>query len=357
MPAPPVSLPIEEILSRPEPSGASSGLRIGTSRQGRAVFGHVLGRGPVHLSLIAGCHADEPVGPAMLVKLVEYLAAQPANAAALRELTWYIVPHANPDGAARNASWTGTTRAAVDHLGEADRIYHLAHCLRDQVREPPGDDMEFGFPRGSDDHDARPENRAVADFLTAGAPLTLHGSFHGMSFASGPWFLIEPAWIDRTVRLREALRRRVRSMGYRPLDVDRRGDKGFRRIDEGFSTRPDSIAMAAHFREQGDAETAAKFRPSSMEFVRRLGGDPLTLVSEMPLFLLPSEPRPGGPPEQPGSAGRRTLQRWLEQLAGGGDPDRLVAAAEAGGVRGMPIRDQMRLQLAFLNEALAAVSL
>ena len=57
------------------------------------------------------------------------------------------------------------------------------------------------------------------------------------------------------------------------------------RLAPGFSTRPDSRAMAAHFRAQGDEATAALFRPSSMEAIRALGGDALTLVSEMPLFV------------------------------------------------------------------------
>ena len=89
--------------------------------------------------------------------------------------------------------------------------------------------------------------------------------------------------------MRERLRRRVRELGYRLHDVDRGGEKGFHRIDEGFTTRPDSRAMAAHFEALGDPATAALFRPSSMEYVRSLGGDPLTLVSEMPLFLVPPE--------------------------------------------------------------------
>ena len=175
-----------------------------------------------------------------------------------------------------------------------------------------------------------------------------------MGFAPGPWFLVEPAWIDRTVPLRDALRARVRRMGYRLLDADRHGEKGFRRIDEGFSTRPDSAAMAAHFQERGDPDTAAKFRPSSMEFIRGLGGDPFTLVSEMPLFLLPAEPGPEKPRDD-GSESRRGILDWLERLTAGKDPGQLLAEAEAAGFRGMPIRDQMRLQLAFLNEALAVV--
>ncbi|MCB1036733.1 MAG: peptidase, partial [Acidobacteria bacterium] len=81
--------------------------------------------------------------------------------------------------------------------------------------------------------------------------------------------------------LRNKLTRTVSQMGFGLHDVDRKGEKGFHRIGPGFCTRPDSRAMAAFFIARGDAETAALFRPSSMELVRSLGGDPLTLVSEM----------------------------------------------------------------------------
>src|SRR5262245_38922115 len=220
-------LPIEEILSSdlPVPSGRS----IGRSREGREIAGYVFGRGDLHVSLIGGCHADEPVGPAMLRRLAAFLAARPAGDPLLAELTWYVVPHVNPDGEARNAAWSDVTLPALDHQGRPDRVFDLFQYLRHVIRELPGDDMEFGFPRGPDDSGARPETQAVAAFLAAGAPFHLHASFHGMGFASGPWFLIEPAWIDRTEPLRNALRATVRSMGYQPFDVDRGGEKGFRR--------------------------------------------------------------------------------------------------------------------------------
>ncbi len=343
--SPQPDLPIEEILAPdlpPPPDRA-----IGLSREGRAILAHVFGRGDLHVSLIGGCHADEPVGPAMLRRLAAFLGALPVNAPLLSAVTWYVVPHVNPDGEARNAAWSETTLPAVDHLGQQDRAYDVVLYLRHAVRERPGDDIEFGFPRDPDDTGARPENRAVAAFLAGGAPFHLHASFHGMGFASGPWFLIEPAWIDRTAALRDALRRRVRTMGYRPFDVDRGGEKGFRRIDEGFTTRPDSRSMIAFFETRGDFETAAKFRPSSMEHVRSLGGDPLTMVSEMPLFLRPLEEGETGRPDDP------RFRAFLDRTAAK-PSEEARAEAEREGVRGMPIRDQMRLQLAFLNAALAA---
>jgi hypothetical protein len=169
-----------------------------------------------------------------------------------------------------------------------------------------------------------------------------------MGFATGPWFLIEEAWIDRTAGLRDEMRRKVREMGYQLFDVDRGGEKGFHRIDEGFTTRPDSRSMVRWFEERNDPEMAAKFRPSSMEYVRSLGGDPFTMVSEMPLFLRPLEAGETGRPDDP------RFRAFLDRIAGKA-PEAVQAEMEASGVRGMPIRDQMRLQLAFLDAALVAV--
>lgn len=350
-------LPIESILAADNPFPPGTGETIGVSREDRAIEGHTFGSGPRTVSLIGGCHADEPVGPAMLRRLVRFLSNQDEDHPLLEGYSWRVVPHVNPDGEQRNAGWSEHALETVDHLGKIDASYDPVLYVQNVVRELPGDDIEFGFPRSPDDREARPENRAVARFLSAAAPIDLHASFHGMGFAPGPWFLIEPNWIDRTPSMRQALRRQVRHMGYPLFDVDRHGDKGFRRIDEGFSTRPDSQAMVAHFLALGDEETAAKFRPSSMELVRGLGGDPLTLVSEMPLFLLPEAPTsPTGPGFKAGTPAKRTLHDQLRQLVLDLPADEARDEMIQLGVRPMPIRDQMRLQLAFLNQALGCIA-
>jgi len=341
-----MKFPIEEVLAGPP--FPPPGRVLGRSRKGQEVEGYRFGRGGLHVSLIGGCHADEPVGPAMLRRLVSFLAARPVDDPLLATATWSVVPHVNPDGEERNAPWTAATVPAVDPRGGDDRVYDLSLYMNHVRRELPGDDMEFGFPRGPEDSEARPENRAVAAFLAEGAPFHLHASFHGMGFATGPWFLIEEAWIDRTAALRDSMRNQVRAMGYQPFDVDRGGEKGFRRIDEGFTTRPDSRSMVRWFEERDNPQMAAKFRPSSMEYVRSLGGDPFTMVSEMPLFLRPLEEGETGRPDDP------RFRAFLDRIAGK-SPEEVRTEMEKSGVRGMPIRDQMRLQLAFLNAALAAV--
>jgi hypothetical protein len=341
---------LEEILAAAP--GAAGGEEIGLSREGRSIRAWRFGSGPTAASLIAGCHADEPVGPELLRRLSAYLGNLPGEHPLLSGFSWSVVPHVNPDGERRNAIWSRSTTPVTDHRGSADRGFGLAAYLEGAVRELPGDDVEFGFPRGGDDIGARPENRAVAEFLAAGAPYRLHASLHGMGFAPGVWFLLEESWAGRTEPLRRALGHHARRMGYPLLDIDRRGEKGFRKIAEGFSTRPDSRAMAAWFQRRGEPETAALFRPSSMELARSLGGDPLTVVSEMPLFLLEPEGT-GGPPFRPGTEGGRELRRWLDRLVAeeGEDAERLASR----GVRPMPLGDQMRLQLALIDAGLSSV--
>ncbi len=339
---------------------------IGRSREGRPIEALRVGGGRLRVSLLGGCHADEPVGPRFLRRLAGYLAS--ADGASLRRAaTWHVVPHVNPDGAARNAPWQRTNASRYD----------FASYLRHRVRELPGDDVEFGFPRSTGDVGARPENRAAAAWWRTAGPFDLHASFHGMSVAAGPYFLLEPSWWDRFAGAGRRLAGLVRRMGYVLHDVDRRGEKGFHRLAPGFCCRPDSEAMRRHFSARGEFGTADRFRPSSMEAIRALGGDTLTLVTEMPLFLLPGVGETLGPPDP-------ALERWKERIAewdariaaadagrreatgaegpgrkgrGGGQPcaaTRSVSreAAEAG-LAPMPVADQMRLQWAFVRAGLA----
>ncbi len=343
------------------PPESVPGTVLGSSREGRPVVGHRFGAGETRISLIAGCHADEPVGPALLRRLVTYLASRPADHPAIAGTEWWIVSHANPDGEARNRSWSHPLGDSVDPVA----------YLRGVVREAPGDDVEYGFPRSRSDAGARPENRAVADWWsTTGGPFAVHASLHGMSVAEGPWFLVDGSWKGRVDDLMARCAGETTALGYRLHDVDRRGEKGFERLGPGFSTRPDSRPMARFFRERGEETTAALFRPTSMEAIRDLGGDPLTLVSEMPLFLLPPRAAPGPSTSEDLVAWKHRLDGWRRDLgrsggAPGGPAGDLTATAASdtaveadseeierivrrqiaeAGIIPMPVADQMRLQ-------------
>jgi len=118
-------LDIEAILAGDPARRPVEGQVIGHSRQGRSIRAFDLGSGPIRISLIGGCHADEPVGPAMLEKLATHLGTLAPTHPLLVEMRWQIVPHVNLDGAAVNALWSDLTLPSTDHLGAGDEAYDL----------------------------------------------------------------------------------------------------------------------------------------------------------------------------------------------------------------------------------------
>jgi len=247
---------------------------IGFSEEGRPIDAYRLGEGRLRISLVAGAHSDEPQGPETLRSLVASLLEETGRAEAiLRAFTFFIVPHMNPDGEARNRIWM---EAWPDV-----RAY-----LRHAWREPPGRDVEFNYP------DGRVENRSVANWLTRHGPFSLHMSLHGMGFSDGAMLLVERTWTYRTGRLQDEFTRAAAGAGFRMHDHNRKGEKGFFYVAPGYTTTPEGAAMRAYFQSLNDPETAELFRDTSMEFVRSLGGDPLCVVTELPLFVVegPSEP-------------------------------------------------------------------
>jgi hypothetical protein len=113
--------------------------------------------------------------------------------------------------------------------------------------------------------------------------------------------------------------------------------------------------MAAHFEALGDSATASRFRPSSMETLRTFGHDTLTLVSEMPLFILPGVGERPGPPDPVAERWKSRLDGWRSELSAGGAPDAISADARKLGLVPMPVRDQMRMQWTFIAAGLRQI--
>lgn len=242
--------------------------RIGFSRDAHELFGLRFGHGAIHVSVIAGCHADEPIGP-MTAQILPRLMVRhfPELCDAFRIS---VVPQMNPDGASRNSDWFADPPNLADYL----------ECVR---REAPGDDLEFGFGEGKA---VRPECAAAQSYLKIHAPFAAHFSLHGMAFAEGAWCLICNEWAERSGGYMNAFDALCQRLSFPQHDIDRGGEKGFFRIREGYCTTPTSSAMKEHFTGLNDRATARKFLPTSMEWVQSLGGNPLCVVSELPLFRI-----------------------------------------------------------------------
>lgn len=296
---------------------------LGTSEEGRPIDGVVLGEGPITISLIAGNHADEPVGPETLRTLVEIgLQDDGPLTPWLDRVRFVIVPHTNPDGEARNRPWIAEWPSLEAYLQHVER-------------ELPGRDMEFGFP------DMRKENRLVATFLDQHSPIALHMSLHGMAASEGAMLLINRPWTFRTQPLRDGFREAAGAVGLRMHDHNRKGEKGFFYIEPGFTTTPRGDAMRTFFRAQDDDAMAQRFHQSSMEFVMGLGGDPLCLVTELPLFLVCNDDPMPGVPEQY-LALKSQFAEAKQRLGQGQSINDLLAPFD---VEPVPLATAMQLQL------------
>lgn len=306
---------------------------IGRSEEGRPLDAVVMGRGPRTVLLLAGAHADEPVGPETLRWMIcEGLQRLDLLQPLLEQFRWIVLPHINPDGEARNRTWT-------------ERWPSLEAYLTGSVRELPGRDLEFGYP------DLRAENRAIATFLEAYAPFDLYVNLHSMGFAEGGLLLIERHWSFRTAALQQAFANAVQAVGLDLHDHNRQGEKGFFYLGPGFMTTPEGEAMRTFFEAQGDLRTAASFRESSMEFVRHLGGDPLCLVTELPLFVVRHRPSPPGVPVAYLEF-REQLPALRMQAEKG---QSLEEARRLFGLRALPLPVAMRLQLQLIGFALETI--
>lgn len=299
---------------------------IGQSREGRTLYGYRMGEGPRLVTITAGCHADEPVGP-MTAELLPTLIADSDDL--LDDFTFRVVPQMNPDGAARNRAWFAP---------ELDFATYLEHS----VRELPGDDIEFGFSEGPE---ARPECRAAIDWLWKHGPVSAHFSLHGMAWAEGAWFLMNRDSVDGAEVLTGALEALCVAWDVPQMEIDRKGEKGFFRVTKGVSTSPTSVAMSEHFWGLGDPETAAKFLPSSMEFAESIGGNPLCIVSELPLFLL----------DVPASLEDPVLYRFRDALALAqeqGTPWAIARLIHDFRLRPLPLHTQVAMQFEMIYLAL-----
>jgi len=324
--------PIEKACARHQ--DIASFRELGFSEQGTPLYGVVLGTGPTTVSLIGGNHADEPVGPETLRSLIiEGLAQRKKMVPWFRRFRFVVVPHTNPDGEARNRPW-------IEQWPDPKAYLHHA------VREEPGRDLEYGYP------DMRPENEHVAAFLREHGPFDLHASLHGMSAGEGALLLINRPWTFRTQWLRDDFVAAAAAKGLPMHDHNRKGEKGFFWIEPGFQTTPRGDAMRTFFRAQDDAAMARRFHDSSMEFVASLGGDPLSLVTEVPLFLIQGDsPTPHRPDRY--LELRERLPRIRARLEQGEDVEPMLAPFD---LRPVALDTAMHLQFRALELGLRAVA-
>ncbi len=308
---------------------------VGNSRLGREIYAYILGSGSHRVSITAGAHADEPVGP-ITATLLPLLLGN-AFPALLKHFTFYVIPNVNPDGTQQNLAWCDTSAP----------VYDFKQYFRYRVRELPGDDVEYNY---GDSLASRPENQAAMNFFHSYAPYCAHFSLHGMALAEGAWFLICQDWVKRATSLMQQLSRLCETLAFPLHDMERRGEKGFHRIQSGFCTTPTSTAMREFFLARNEPDIASRFLPSSMEYIASLGGDPLCMVSEIPLFQLRASE---DPIQQSNFQSCLEDLRSFQQDASDDALDRLVDRFD---IKAVPKLSHIRLQFGMIVLALESLA-
>ncbi|QYX76857.1 dehydrogenase [Streptomyces akebiae] len=142
--------------------------RVGTSRAGTPMWLLSVGRGGRHTLIVAGPHANEPVGGATVLRLAERALADPRLSDAA-DTTWNLLLSLDPDGSRRNEGWL---------RGPYTLGHHFRHFFRPGFLEQP----EW-LPDGAAGA-VLPETRALLDLQDELRPF-FQCSLHGVDVGGG----------------------------------------------------------------------------------------------------------------------------------------------------------------------------
>ncbi|MER6533869.1 M14 family zinc carboxypeptidase [Streptomyces sp900105755] len=142
--------------------------RVGTSRAGTSMWLLSIGHGTRHVLVVAGPHANEPVGGATVLRLADRLLADP-RLTEDADVTWNLLLCLDPDGARRNEGWLAGP-------------YTLGHYFRNFFRPGFLEQPEW-LPDGAEAA-ALPETRALLRLQDELRPF-LQCSLHGVDVGGG----------------------------------------------------------------------------------------------------------------------------------------------------------------------------
>ncbi|MFC3574654.1 M14 family zinc carboxypeptidase [Streptomyces yaanensis] len=142
--------------------------RVGTSRGGTPLWLLSVGHGSRHALVVAGPHANEPVGGATVLRLAERALADP-RLGEQADATWNLLLCLDPDGARRNEGWLSGP-------------YTLGQYFRNFFRPGFLEQPEW-LPDGAE-RAALPETRALLDLQDELRPF-FQCSLHGVDVGGG----------------------------------------------------------------------------------------------------------------------------------------------------------------------------
>ncbi|MGK5531696.1 M14 family zinc carboxypeptidase [Streptomyces sp. URMC 129] len=135
--------------------------QVGKSRLGHPLLLLSAGTGPENVLVVAGAHANEPIGGMTSLRLAERVARR-------HDTSWHFLLCADPDGARYNEGWLGTP---------ASLVHYYRHFFRPAFAEQP----EW-LPAGGEP--PLPETRTIVQLLDELRPV-LQCSLHGSEVGGG----------------------------------------------------------------------------------------------------------------------------------------------------------------------------
>ncbi|MDT0342632.1 M14 family zinc carboxypeptidase [Streptomyces litchfieldiae] len=263
--------------------------RVGASRAGAPLLLLSVGHGSVNVLLVAGAHANEPVGGATSLHLAEMLADERVR----REFdcSWHFLLCLDPDGSRLNEEWLGRQPAIREYF---------AGFYRPLFASQP----EF-LPMPEEARRPLPESEcllALLDELRPALQFTLHGSEMGGAFVQTSKHI--PGLVG-------VLRRTAGELAI-PVDVRPFDGIDWHAVGPGVLTLPECAAPdGARERDPSGLSTGTTwFYPARYGTV--------TAILEAPAWAVEAvaDPRPCPDPERAVAVAAENLMERISQVAG-----------------------------------------
>ena len=133
--------------------------------------------GSIKVLVVAGPHADEPIGSATVYSLLKLLNSNFHDLVS-QDIEWNIVPCIDPDGAILNEGWS-------------QKPFSFENFVRHSFKQNPADQAEFSFPLNYKKlafNKQTPESKTLKNIIEETQP-DYYFSLHN-SIAGGAYFLI-----------------------------------------------------------------------------------------------------------------------------------------------------------------------
>ena len=245
----------------------------GTSEAGIPIYHIQFGEGSVKALVVAGPHADEPIGSLTAFGLLTLLKNNNKELVG-RDIQWHIIPCIDPDGAKLNEGWT-------------QQPYSFKNFMRNFHKQYPTEQVDGSFPLSYKEiyfNQPTPEARALMDVLESVVP-DFYYSLHN-AFAGGCYFVLSD---DLGLECYQALYRLLGKYNI-GLNANSINDGFLQSYAESIYKLPSArVGYDFHEKSGKDFRDFKKGGDTSWGYFQEINPDMVTFVSELAYLNFPIE--------------------------------------------------------------------